>query len=166
MVVLLVSVWKCSLSRADSYRQCSSLTALLYSDCHPWRKTHLRRKSLTVFLKQTHTHTITESSDSLGVSLTHTSVIHVSTVFSCWPECFVHFNHQSTKNDFLYLNHKNKSDVHDLFVVVRTFCVYIYNSALYFIFTYLYMVVFYWINTVMTNEGMRNHRRSLVLFVL
>lgn len=68
----------CFISRADSYRQCSSLTALLYSDCHPWRKTHLRRKSFTVFLTQTHTHTITASSDSLGVSLTHTSVIHVS----------------------------------------------------------------------------------------
>lgn len=75
MVVVLVSVWKCSRSRADSYRQCSSLTALLCSDYHPWRKTHRRRKSLTVILKQTHTHTITESSDSLGVSLTHTSVI-------------------------------------------------------------------------------------------
>ncbi len=58
-----------------------------------------------------------------------------------WTFC-TFFNHQSTKNDFLYLNHKNKSDVHDLLLWWEPFVVTFTITQLYFIFTYLYMVVF------------------------
>lgn len=112
-VVVLVSVCKCSLSRVDSSRQFSSLTALLsfLIATHEEKLTSLFSSN-----KHTHTHSHNRREFRQSVSLTHTSVIVLLvlvcvTVLSCWPELFVHFSiiHQNTKNDFLYLNHRNNA---------------------------------------------------------